>query len=99
MEYIKLESSVLPEKIPVLMEFNSGTEHFNLSTSVGGYAEINCDGYVRDRGFFDRDNLFLVQHAAQYTIEPADFSVGDNIGNFYPANLDSFVRYGFIVYQ
>lgn len=99
MEYIKLESSVLPEKIPVLMEFNSGTEHFNLSTSQGGYCEINCDEYVRDRGFFDRDNLFLVQHAAQYTIEPSDFSVGDNIGIFYPANLDSFVRYGFIVYQ
>lgn len=99
MEYLKLESNVLPEKIPVLMEFNSGTEHFNLSTNVGGYADINCDGYVRDRGFYDTNNLFLLQNAAAFTVDSADYSVGDNLGNFYPANLDSFVRYGFVVNQ
>ena len=97
MQYIKIESSTIPSKIPVLMEFNSGTEHFNLSTATDGYANINCYTYVASRGYFDHNNTFLLNNAAPIQTDSDDFSVGDSVGVCYPGNLNSFVRYGFIV--
>lgn len=97
MDFIKVESGLVSGNVPILFDFNSGTEHFNLSTATTGLANIPVYSYVDDRGFLDTGNSYVYNNALVFKLTHDQVSVDDILVQFAPANTSNTDRYAFNV--